>query len=159
MKMSSARQIALDVFLRWEETREGADRLLARALDRSDLSPQDRDFTTALVYGTFRWRGRIDWQLQHLVSRPLADLDPAVLAVLRLGIYQHEHLDRVPAHAIVDTAVEMTKKAANQGAAGLANLKGHRSVGGMLASIYNAVPEAAVDALIEFMGEFERTNG
>jgi phosphoserine aminotransferase len=44
-------------------------------------------------------------------------------------------------------------------AAGLANLKGHRSVGGMRASIYNAVPEAAVDTLIEFMAEFERTNG
>jgi phosphoserine aminotransferase len=40
-------------------------------------------------------------------------------------------------------------------AAGLTNLKGHRSVGGMRASIYNAVPEAAVDALIDFMGEFE----
>ena len=44
-------------------------------------------------------------------------------------------------------------------AAGLTNLKGHRSVGGMRASIYNAVPEEAVDALIEFMAEFERTNG
>jgi phosphoserine aminotransferase len=44
-------------------------------------------------------------------------------------------------------------------AAGLTNLKGHRSVGGMRASIYNAVPEAAVDALIEFMAEFERKNG
>ena len=44
-------------------------------------------------------------------------------------------------------------------AAGLANLKGHRSVGGMRASIYNAVPEAAVDALIDFMSEFARTNG
>ena len=44
-------------------------------------------------------------------------------------------------------------------AAGLANLKGHRSVGGMRASIYNAVPEAAVDALIDFMAEFERVNG
>lgn len=43
--------------------------------------------------------------------------------------------------------------------AGLANLKGHRSVGGMRASIYNAVPEAAVDALIEFMSDFERKNG
>lgn len=41
-------------------------------------------------------------------------------------------------------------------AAGLANLKGHRSVGGMRASIYNAVPEEGVDALIEFMSEFER---
>jgi phosphoserine aminotransferase len=44
-------------------------------------------------------------------------------------------------------------------AEGLTNLKGHRSVGGMRASIYNAVPEEAVDALIEFMNEFERVNG
>jgi phosphoserine aminotransferase len=44
-------------------------------------------------------------------------------------------------------------------AAGFAGLKGHRSVGGMRASIYNAVPEEAVDALIGFMDEFERTNG
>jgi phosphoserine aminotransferase len=44
-------------------------------------------------------------------------------------------------------------------AAGLTNLRGHRSVGGMRASIYNAMPEAGVDALIEFMREFERTNG
>ena len=44
-------------------------------------------------------------------------------------------------------------------AAGLANLKGHRSVGGMRASIYNAVSEDAVDALLAFMAEFERVNG
>ena len=44
-------------------------------------------------------------------------------------------------------------------AAGLTNLKGHRSVGGMRASIYNAVSEEAVDALITFMAEFERTHG
>jgi phosphoserine aminotransferase len=44
-------------------------------------------------------------------------------------------------------------------AAGLDGLKGHRSVGGMRASIYNAFPEAGVDALVEFMREFERTKG
>ncbi len=44
-------------------------------------------------------------------------------------------------------------------AAGLLNLKGHRSVGGMRASIYNAVGEDAVDALIAFMQDFERRNG
>jgi phosphoserine aminotransferase len=43
--------------------------------------------------------------------------------------------------------------------AGLLNLQGHRSVGGMRASIYNAVPETAVDALIEFMQHFERKHG
>jgi phosphoserine aminotransferase len=44
-------------------------------------------------------------------------------------------------------------------AAGFDGLKGHRSVGGMRASIYNAFPEGGVDALVEFMKEFERKNG
>ncbi|PHS73461.1 MAG: 3-phosphoserine/phosphohydroxythreonine aminotransferase [Cycloclasticus sp.] len=42
-------------------------------------------------------------------------------------------------------------------AAGLVTLKGHRSVGGMRASVYNAMPEEGVDALISMMAEFERT--
>jgi phosphoserine aminotransferase len=44
-------------------------------------------------------------------------------------------------------------------AAGLDGLKGHRSVGGMRASIYNAFPEEGVDALVQFMREFERAHG
>jgi phosphoserine aminotransferase len=44
-------------------------------------------------------------------------------------------------------------------AAGLLSLKGHRSVGGMRASIYNAMPEAGVAALVDFMKEFERQRG
>jgi phosphoserine aminotransferase len=44
-------------------------------------------------------------------------------------------------------------------AAGLDGLKGHRSVGGMRASLYNAFPEAGVDALVQFMQEFERKHG
>ena len=43
--------------------------------------------------------------------------------------------------------------------AGLVTLKGHRSVGGMRASIYNAMPEEGVDALVAFMAEFEKQNG
>ncbi|MGD0091411.1 MAG: 3-phosphoserine/phosphohydroxythreonine transaminase [Planctomycetota bacterium] len=43
--------------------------------------------------------------------------------------------------------------------AGLDGLKGHRSVGGLRASIYNAVPKEAVEALVSFMGEFEKKNG
>ena len=44
-------------------------------------------------------------------------------------------------------------------AAGLEALKGHRSVGGMRASIYNAMPEAGIDALITFMQDFAKKNG
>ena len=44
-------------------------------------------------------------------------------------------------------------------ARGLFNLKGHRSVGGMRASIYNAVPMVAVESLVSFMSEFENDHG
>jgi phosphoserine aminotransferase len=44
-------------------------------------------------------------------------------------------------------------------AAGFDGLKGHRAVGGMRASIYNAFPEAGVDALVSFMQDFERRRG
>ena len=55
---------------------------------------------------------------------------------------------------------DLEKKFAKEStAAGLDGLKGHRSVGGLRASIYNAFPEAGVDALVQFMQEFERKNG
>jgi phosphoserine aminotransferase len=59
---------------------------------------------------------------------------------------------------IANTDLEKTFLAEAK-AAGLVNLEGHRSVGGFRASIYNAMPEACVDALIAFMAEFERKHG
>jgi phosphoserine aminotransferase len=55
---------------------------------------------------------------------------------------------------------ELEKKFVSEATkAGLDGLKGHRSVGGIRASIYNAFPKAGVEALVGFMKEFERTNG
>ena len=54
---------------------------------------------------------------------------------------------------------DLDKKFASEaGKAGLKNLKGHRSVGGMRASIYNAMPYAGVEALIAFMKDFAANN-
>jgi len=60
--------------------------------------------------------------------------------------------------ALADDALDK-QFLAEADAAGLLNLKGHRSVGGMRASIYNAVGEDAVDTLIAFMNDFEQRNG
>lgn len=51
-----------------------------------------------------------------------------------------------------------SKFVAEAKAAGLENLKGHRTVGGMRASIYNAMPIEGVKALVEFMEKFEKEN-
>jgi phosphoserine aminotransferase len=54
---------------------------------------------------------------------------------------------------------ELDKKFAEEASkAGLKNLKGHRSVGGMRASIYNAMPYEGVEKLVEFMKKFAREN-
>ena len=55
-----------------------------------------------------------------------------------------------------DLDAKFVKEAAE---AGLENLKGHRSVGGMRASIYNAMPVEGVEALVAFMKKFEKENG
>ncbi len=60
---------------------------------------------------------------------------------------------RLPSEELESTFVKQAT------AAGLDGLKGHRMVGGMRASIYNAFPEAGIDALVSFMQEFERKNG
>jgi phosphoserine aminotransferase len=60
---------------------------------------------------------------------------------------------RLPTEELDKTFVEEAT------AAGMVGLKGHRSVGGVRASIYNAFPEEGVDSLVAFMGEFERTHG
>jgi phosphoserine aminotransferase len=66
----------------------------------------------------------------------------------------------IPFTIQADNAEELEKEfVAQADAAGLTNLKGHRSVGGMRASIYNAMPLAGVEALIDFMQDFERKNG
>jgi 16S rRNA (cytosine967-C5)-methyltransferase len=115
----SARRVALETFLEWDASRESADAILDRRLD--ELRGKDRDLAAELVRGVFRWRGRLDWQLAALVDRPLESLDPSVLWILRLGLYQIDHLDRVPVHAACDTAVELAKRCAPRGASGLVN--------------------------------------
>jgi 16S rRNA (cytosine967-C5)-methyltransferase len=103
----------------------GADRTdLPSALAQARVhlgDDRDRALLVELATGTLRWLGAIDHLIAHAAKRPLARLDPEVREVLRLGIYQLLHLDRVPASAVVDDAVQMTRKAGKSSAAGFVN--------------------------------------
>jgi 16S rRNA (cytosine967-C5)-methyltransferase len=85
-----------------------------------DLGERDAAFATQLAYGALRATGTLDAILSRLVSRPLGELDPGVLDLLRLGAYQLIDL-RVPAHAAVDTTVALTRAIVGTGASGLVN--------------------------------------
>jgi 16S rRNA (cytosine967-C5)-methyltransferase len=98
-----------------------ANLLLPQLLrERPELDERDAAFATQLAYGTLRAQGTLDAILATLVSRPLDELDPRVLNLLRLGAYQLLDL-RVPSHAAVDTTVDLTRAIVGTGASGLVN--------------------------------------
>jgi 16S rRNA (cytosine967-C5)-methyltransferase len=118
--IAPARIAALRVLQAVHADRADLPGALAQA--RTHLSDErDRALLVELATGTLRWLGAIDHLIAHGAKRPLARLDPEVRDVLRLGIYQLLHLDRVPASAVVDDAVELTRKAGKSSAAGLVN--------------------------------------
>ncbi len=90
------------------------DRIITDKIDNADLkiSSRDRNFLNALIFGVLRWRGNLDWIITRYSKTPLAKINPAVLNILRLGMYQIFFLDRVPDSAAVNTSVEMAKHAA-----------------------------------------------
>jgi 16S rRNA (cytosine967-C5)-methyltransferase len=97
---------------------------LGEALAESrERLPDDRDraLTAAIVVGTLRWRNRLDWLLARAANRDVASLDPEVLDILRLSLFQLLYLTRVPASAVVDDAVSLTRAARKKSAAGLTN--------------------------------------
>ena len=115
----NARQTALQVLLSVGQGR-ASDRALDRALRVGRLEQRERALATELVYGVLRRRRSLDRAIAPHSKRPLDSLDAPVLEALRLGAYQLQYLDRVPAHAAVDATVDAVKAHARD-AAGFVN--------------------------------------
>lgn len=103
-------------------TAEGgyANLALNKALREQRLSGRDAAFCTELVHGTLRWQGTYDAFLARSVSRPLADLDPELLDLLRLGTHQLLRM-RVDSYAAVSEMVTLTRAEIGQKRSGLVN--------------------------------------
>ena len=99
-----------------------ADLPAALATSRSSLEDdRDRSLAASIVTGTLRWQRALDHLVEQFAKRPLAKIDPAVMAILRLSLFQLLHLDRVPAAAVVDDAVSLTRAARKSSASGFVN--------------------------------------
>jgi 16S rRNA (cytosine967-C5)-methyltransferase len=97
-----------------------ANLLLPALLAERGLHGRDAALATELAYGTLRGRGSYDAVVAACSSRPLADIDPALLDVLRLGTHQLL-ATRIGPHAAVATSVALARAVAGAGAAGFAN--------------------------------------
>jgi 16S rRNA (cytosine967-C5)-methyltransferase len=99
-----------------------ADLPSAIASARSGLADErDRALAAEIAAGVQRWRSTLDHLVVTFSKRAITRLDPEVLEILRLSIYQLLHLTRVPAAAVVDDAVDLTKRAGKRSASGFVN--------------------------------------
>jgi 16S rRNA (cytosine967-C5)-methyltransferase len=99
-----------------------ADLPTAIAFARDNLhDDRDRALAAEIATGVQRWRAALDHLIIQFSKRPIERLDFEVVEILRLSAYQMLHLTRVPASAIVDDAVDLTRRAGKQSASGFVN--------------------------------------
>jgi 16S rRNA (cytosine967-C5)-methyltransferase len=97
-----------------------ANLVLSSLIDGRGLSGRDAGLATELGYGTLRAAGTLDEILAACLDRPLTEVQPAVLDLLRLGAYQALRT-RIPPHAAVATTVDLARATGNGRAAGFLN--------------------------------------
>ena len=115
-----SRRTAFSVLRRVHAEDAWAAPVVDAALRRSGLSARDRAFATNLAYETLRWEGTLDWALGTVVTRPLPEVDPEVLDVLRLGAWQLLYGSTAD-HAAVATAVDLARAEIGQKSTGFVN--------------------------------------
>jgi 16S rRNA (cytosine967-C5)-methyltransferase len=118
--IAPARVAAFEILCAVSAGREDLPAAIART--RPTLKDdRDRALAAEIAAGVQRWRAALDHVIAARSERPVDRLDPEVLEILRLGAYQLLHLSRVPASAVVDDAVKLTRRARKTSAAGFVN--------------------------------------
>jgi 16S rRNA (cytosine967-C5)-methyltransferase len=135
--------VAFTVLRRVFEQGAYADRALTA--EAGDLEPRDRALAMQIVYGTVQRRGTLDHVAARLLKPRLSELEPAVRAALRLGLFQLLFLAGIPDHAAVGESVELAK-ASSPGGAKLVNAvlrRATREGDALLADLNDETPENA----------------
>ncbi len=118
--IAPARIAAYDTILAVDAGRADLPAALHRA--RQPLKDErDRALAGEIATGTLRWQAAFDHVIAAFAGRPIGKLDREIVAILRISIFQLLHLDRVPASAVVDDAVELARRAGKKSAAGFVN--------------------------------------
>lgn len=117
----TARDTALRTLIACRRNGAWSDLELKQNIARDALDRRDAALATRLCCGVLQNRMLLDHWIGLFLRNRLTDLQPVVLDILRLGVYQLRFLDKVPASAVVNEAVNQTRRLANARAAGLVN--------------------------------------
>ena len=110
-KNKNPREFALDILNNFEGQKDYTHHYLDHISEKdSGIDNRDKAFISNLVQGVLRWKLRLDWIISGYSKIPLTKLDPPVLNMLRLAVYQIFFLKRVPDSAAVNEAVNQAKR-------------------------------------------------
>jgi len=115
----NARTKIVELLTKVETHQSYSDKLLERTLE--EFNEEDRGLVTEVVNGTLRWQYRLDWILSQLYVGEYQNLISDVKNNLRSSLYQLIYLDKIPAYAVLNEAVEIAKNKFNQKTANLVN--------------------------------------
>jgi len=114
------RKVALDIIDAYFSHGGQLKDIISEALNSSDLKEHDRRFVFNLAKGTVRYYLRADFFISGLSSRSTDKIDPSILNILRMGVYQAHFMDSVPAYSAVNESVKLSHKV-SRSASGFVN--------------------------------------
>ena len=118
MNLAPARKAAFAALLAVDRGAWSAEALAAKSVQ---LDARDAGLASDIVFGVLRRRGELDDVIRQYSKVPLEKLDPEVWIALEMAFYQIRFLDRVPAHAAVNDAVELARRSGTASAASFVN--------------------------------------
>ena len=119
--MADPRSAALTVLEKCRRSGAWSDAVLGSVMDAEGLKGPDRGLCTALCYGVIQQRSWLDYALSSASNLPLHKVEPKVLDILRISLYQLMFLRRVPAYAAVSEGVGLCRSLGYARAAGYVN--------------------------------------
>ncbi len=134
---------------------------LALKKELDTLEAKDKGFANELIYGTIKWRLRLDYVLDQFSKTPVKKMKPFIRQLMRMSVYQILFLDKVPASAAINEAVKIMHKRKMSNLSGfvngvLRNIDRNKSeITYPNLSVYYSIPEWIITRWMKYYGEME----
>ncbi len=134
---------------------------LALKKELDTLEVKDKGFANELIYGTIKWRLRLDYVLDQFSKTPVKKMKPFIRQLMRMSVYQILFLDKIPASAAINEAVKIMHKRKMSNLSGfvngvLRNIDRNKSeITYPNLSVYYSIPEWIITRWMKYYGEME----
>lgn len=127
----SAREYALQALYQWQLSETDIPEIENQFIPSQIKKKTDLDFFKELIYAIPKYTSELDDLMTPFLNRPLAEIDPIELSILRLGIYELAHRLDIPYRVSINESLELTKK--------FGSVEGYKFVNGVLDQVAHKI--------------------